>query len=307
MFRILKTFLIFFAGFIYWAFCFSPKHDLPLFFISLIILIVLIIFAFKKEVFPEKVSMILESIIKDRIAFTGYIFLFGISTCTAMVPKNTSSTSAQYSPPVVQNESKKINENKSTLAKIVDMKKPIDPERLINYRMFDESTQLKYGKYHWSDARIAPLKVGIYKSNEIKKTLGDAVEKLRGIYPDSDLITIWFYDRKNDYDNGMAYSLGMVDWVPEKSSPGILEPELYDYSNKNKYKYVYSTCKKEGLKIPSEKAYRVNDYFFQAHIKNDSLTDEQLEKMTIKKFKLTSKNFNQLFDEVQIFNMCDSN
>ncbi|MEK7432656.1 MAG: hypothetical protein AABZ74_05965, partial [Cyanobacteriota bacterium] len=188
-------------------------------------------------------------------------------------------------------------------------KQPIinNPIKLINYKIFekeDHQSRLYGNDYHWIQARITTLKVGIYKPEQIKETMKDSVLKLRIIYPKSNLITVWFYDRENDLKNGTPFTLGMVDWVPEKSSPGILEPEKYDYSNKNNYKYVYSVCKKGEFKIPSEKAYKVYDFFFQTRAKNENLSEDELDRITEKKFKLTNKQFNELFQEVNFFNFC---
>ena len=303
--KVLKTFLIFCAGF-FWLTISARFRFFA--FISFIPLVILIIFAVKKDLLPINFRNNFKRVISDKVAFTGYFCLFSLSTCFYMIE----------SKPKIQRDKnqEQISEVQPFIAKKhklsnkgIIKKQPIinNPIKLINYKIFekeDHQSRLYGNDYHWIQARITTLKVGIYKPEQIKETMKDSVLKLRIIYPKSNLITVWFYDRENDLKNGTPFTLGMVDWVPEKSSPGILEPEKYDYSNKNNYKYVYSVCKKGEFKIPSEKAYKVYDFFFQTRAKNENLSEDELDRITEKKFKLTNKQFNELFQEVNFFNFC---
>jgi uncharacterized protein YfkK (UPF0435 family) len=232
--------------------------------------------------------------------FAGFIFLIFI----AMITENKRTSLS----PLVQDENKKMEpNNKSSIVNKVTNSTQVKPIEYMFFEKHDHQSNLYQHTYHWIQARITPLKVGLYNPEQIKETLKDSVLKLRDIYPEANLMTVWFYDRENDSKNGSAFNLGMVFWIPEKSNAGMLEPEKYDYINKDNYKYVFEICKKGEFKIPSEKAYKINDFFFQTHIKNDNLSDEDLEKITEQKFKITKKQFDSLLEEVQLFSICDEN
>jgi hypothetical protein len=292
----MRTLIIFFAGLI-WFFI-SIKYRF-LGFISFTILIFIFLYGINKNSFPPPIKNIFEKFIHGKIAYAGYFCLFMFSTCSAMIGDQgtnnqqniASGNFSNQRPPNLGSAQSKVNSN----------------VKLIEYKIFESDNEQKLGKYNWVQARIAPLNVGQYKSKQISETLKNAVKNLRNKFPNADLMTIWFYDREKDYNIGLPYTLGMIDWVPKGSNPGILEPEKYDYSNKDNFEYVISTCEKGEYKIPTQKAYQVYDFFFEKHLQDDSLTDEQLEKITNEKFKLSHKQFDNLFDEVSLFNICENN
>lgn len=131
-----------------------------------------------------------------------FCFIGSLAQMDKLKENNTQIVSQTNAADIKQNKSNKISTPKKVNTK------PIENE--IFFTRMDEKRQVKYGKYNLIESWISAKKEGNYSVNQIKNVLKKEVENLKSEESNSDYISVYFFERRVDYDNGQPYTLGMV-------------------------------------------------------------------------------------------------